>query len=49
MRVNLIKEKIILAVAVGIIIIYGAKFLVTSFVKGLGGNTDWFEQKHEIF
>jgi len=40
-------KKIILAVAVGIIIIYGAKFLVTSFVKGLGGNTDWFEQKTE--
>jgi hypothetical protein len=40
-------KKIILAVAVGIIIIYGAKFLVTSFVKGLGGNTDWFDKKTE--
>ena len=40
-------KTIIIAVAIGIIIIYGAKFLVSSFVQGLGGQTNWFEQKTE--
>jgi|GEM_PF-3448054 len=40
-------QKIIWAVAIGIIIIYGAKFLITSFVQGLTGKTVWFEQKTE--
>jgi len=40
-------KTIIMAVAIGIIIIYGAKFLVSSFVQGLGGQTNWFEQKTE--
>ena len=36
-------KNIILSVAIGILIIYGAKFITTSFVKGLGGNTNWFD------
>lgn len=37
-------KTIVLAVAVGIIIIYGAKFIVMSFLEGLGaGNKEWFE------
>jgi len=37
-------KTIVLAVAVGIIIIYGAKFIVISFLEGLGaGNAEWFK------
>ena len=38
-------KNIIIAVGLGILIIYGAKFIITSFVQGLGGNTDWFQEK----
>ncbi len=37
-------RNIILAVAIGILIIFIAKFAIISFVGGLGGNTTWFEQ-----
>jgi len=40
-------QKIIWAVAIGIFIIYGAKFIITSFAEGLGANTNWFKQKTE--
>lgn len=39
-------KTILMAVAVGILIIYGAKFLISSFVHGLGIG-DQFEQKTE--
>lgn len=36
-------REVILAVAIGILLIYGSKFIVISFLGGLGGDTTWFE------
>ncbi|MDD4662026.1 MAG: hypothetical protein PHG24_01965 [Candidatus Pacebacteria bacterium] len=36
-------REVILAVAIGFLLIYGAKFIVISFLGGLGGNTEWFK------
>lgn len=36
-------KQILLAVAIGLLIVYGARFIIVSFMTALGGDTSWFE------